>query len=192
MPYSALLPLNRAAHQGVVAAKSRRSMTSTAIISPLLPDHWPVVARIYEEGIATSDATFQTTVPTWEEWDKSHALECRLVAMVNEELAGWAAVSPVSSRCVYGGVAEVSVYVGKDFRGKGIGLLLLKGLIAESEKQGFWTLQAGIFPENTASIAVHNNCGFRIVGGRERIGQMHTGHWRDTILMERRSKVGGN
>ncbi len=160
-------------------------------IEPMQPADWPAVAAIYLEGIATGNATFQTNAPPWEEWDAGHRKDCRLVAK-NEsgELVGWAALTPISSRCVYAGVAEVSVYVAATGRGNGLGSKLLAALIAESELAGIWTLQAGIFPENAASLALHASCGFRQIGRRERIGQMN-GKWRDVLLLERRSeKVG--
>lgn len=154
-------------------------------------DDWPAVARIYGEGIATGDATFETEVPDRKGWDEGHLECCRLVAELEGEVVGWAALSPVSSRCVYAGVAEVSVYVGKGARGAGVGSRLLAALVEASEEEGVWTLQAGIFPENEASIALHERCGFRVVGVRDRIGEMH-GRWRDVVLMERRSpRVGG-
>ena len=156
---------------------------------PMRPDDWPEVRRIYEEGIATGDATFSTTAPSWEEWDKAH-LPHRLVVRSADGLSGWAALSPTSSRCVYAGVAEVSVYVAAAARGKGVGKALLQALAEMADADGIWTLQAGIFPENTASIAIHEQLGFRLVGRRERIGQMH-GRWRDTLLLERRSGVAG-
>ena len=152
----------------------------------LLPAHWDAVKKIYEEGIATGNATFQTGTPGWDDWDKAHSINPRLVAIENNEVLGWAAITPVSGRCVYAGVGEVSVYVGAGARGKGIGKQLLQTLIEESEKENFWTLQAGIFPENMASIAIHHACGFRTIGIREWIGQMK-GVWRDTVLLERRS-----
>ena len=153
-------------------------------------DRWDDVRRIYEEGLATGNATFQTSAPEWVEWDKGHIQKCRLIALDNEKIVGWAALSPVSDRCVYGGVAEVSVYVSSNARGKGIGKELLRNLIEHSESNKLWTLQAGIFPENTASLRIHEENGFRIIGTREKIGQMN-GVWRNTILLERRSnKVG--
>lgn len=148
------------------------------------------VQAIYREGIATGNATFETNAPEWEEWDKRHLRDCRLVARVEGQVIGWAALSPVSSRYVYSGVAEVSIYVTASVRGMGVGKALLRALIAESERVGIWTLQGSIFPENVASIVLHKACGFREVGYRERIGQMN-GVWRDTVLMERRSKVMG-
>ncbi len=156
-------------------------------IKPMLPQHWEAVKKIYEEGIATGNATFQTTAPSWKEWDESHVENSRLVAIEDDEISGWAGITAVSGRCVYAGVGEVSVYVSANARGKGIGKLLLQSLIDESEKNNFWTLQAGIFPENIASIKIHEACGFRIIGNREKIGKMNN-VWRDTLLLERRSK----
>ncbi|MEP7074981.1 MAG: N-acetyltransferase family protein [Acidobacteriota bacterium] len=155
------------------------------------PSDWPRIREIYLEGIATGNATFEQTAPEWKEWDAEHLNQPRLVARDAEGVIGWAAVSPVSGRCVYGGVAEVSVYVAESGRGKGLGNGLLKALIDASEANGIWTLQAGIFPENTASIELHLRNGFREVGRRTRIGKMN-GTWRDTVLLERRSKTVGN
>lgn len=152
--------------------------------------HWEEVKRIYLEGIATGHATFQVSAPEWEEWDSSHLASCRLVAVEDAIVLGWAALTPVSGRCVYAGVAEVSVYVAEKARGKGIGRKLLGALVTESEKHELWTLQAGIFPENEASIQLHIKSGFRMIGKRERIGKMN-GEWRDTALLERRSKLIG-
>jgi L-amino acid N-acyltransferase YncA len=160
-------------------------------IITMLPEHWDAVKRIYEEGIATGNATFQTTAPSWEEWNKDHLQHSRFVAVDNHEILGWAALTPVSGRCVYAGVAEVSVYVATAVRGKGVGKALLGSLINASEQSNLWTLQAGIFPENTASIKLHEANGFRVIGTREKIGKMH-GVWRDTVLLERRSSVVGN
>ena len=159
-------------------------------IGTLEPKHWPQVKSIYEEGIQTGNATFQQQAPEWENWNEDHLQHSRIVALDNDEVGGWAALSPVSERCVYAGVAEVSVYVAEKFRGKKIGTLLLKQLIAQSEINGIWTLQSGIFPENVASIKLHEANGFRIVGYREKVGQMN-GVWRDTTLLERRSKLIG-
>ncbi|MCA1060463.1 N-acetyltransferase family protein [Rossellomorea aquimaris] len=156
-------------------------------ISEMKKNDWNQVADIYLEGISTGNATFQKDVPSWEEWDGSHIKVSRIVARENDSILGWAALSPVSSRCVYSGVAEVSVYVSNQYNGKGIGSLLLNALIEISEQNGYWTLQSGIFPENVASIKLHEKHGFRIVGRREKIGKMD-GVWRDTVLMERRSK----
>jgi L-amino acid N-acyltransferase YncA len=153
-------------------------------------EDWGAVQAIYREGIATGNATFEADAPQWEVWDKSHLHNCRLVARAGDQVVGWAALSPVSSRCVYSGVAEVSIYVASSARGLGIGKALLRALIEESECAGIWTLQSGTFPENVASIALQKACGFREVGYRERLGQMG-GVWRDVILMERRSKVVG-
>jgi Sortase and related acyltransferases len=153
----------------------------------LQPNHWQVVKNIYEEGIKTGNATFQQTAPEWDEWNTSHINHSRIVALVDNEVAGWAALTPVSGRCVYAGVGEVSVYVTEKFRGQKIGNALLGELIKQSESNNIWTLQAGIFPENKSSIKIHETNGFRMVGYREKIGQMN-GVWRDTILMERRSK----
>ena len=150
--------------------------------------HYHAVKEIYEHGIATGNATFQTEAPSWEEWDKSHLNHCRLVALDdNERMMGWAALTPVSGRCVYAGVAEVSVYIHLNHRGKGIGKRLLEELISQSEEHNLWTLQAGIFPENNASLKLHEQFGFRKVGYREKIGKMKN-VWRDTVLLERRSK----
>jgi len=157
---------------------------------PLTPRDWPAVRDIYLDGIATGDATFETSAPDWEIWDEKHLPCCRLLAREGEEVVGCAALSPVSARAVYAGVAEVSVYVAARARGRGVGSLLLRALVAASEENGIWTLQAGIFPENRASIALHLREGFRVVGTRERIGCMD-GRWRDTVLMERRSAAVG-
>jgi L-amino acid N-acyltransferase YncA len=159
-------------------------------IKAMLPADWPLVKKIYEEGIATGNATFQTAAPGWEEWDTTHVKNARLVAVENKEVLGWAALTAVSGRCVYAGVAEVSVYVTAAARGKGVGKKLLQTLVEESEKNNFWTLQAGIFPENNSSIKIHDDCGFRMIGRREKIGKMN-GIWRDTLLLERRSTITG-
>jgi phosphinothricin acetyltransferase len=154
------------------------------------PEDWDGVAAIYREGIATAHATFEINVPAFEEWDRAHLRAARLIAHQNDSIVGWAALSPVSQRRVYLGVAEVSVYVASTARGSGVGRKLLAALIEESERNGIWTLQAGIFPENTASLALHQGAGFREIGRRERIGKMN-GVWRDTILLERRSRTVG-
>ncbi|MBF9236905.1 N-acetyltransferase [Hymenobacter sp. BT683] len=160
-------------------------------ILPLTHDHWPAVLAIYSQGIATGNATFATDLPTWETWDPGHLAHSRLVATnAAGQVLGWAALSPVSGRCVYGGVGEVSVYVAAEARGQGVGQQLLAALVAESEARGMWTLQAGIFPENAASVKLHEAQGFRVVGRREKIGQL-AGVWRDTLLLERRSPVVG-
>jgi L-amino acid N-acyltransferase YncA len=173
-------------------------------IVPMPPDLWPAVREIYREGIATGNATFETLVPDWEKWDSSHRKDCRLVAVdqINEDtgeflvplsaltVLGWAALSQVSARKVYAGVAEVSVYVSAAARGRGVGKALLEALVKESELIGIWTLQAGIFPENIASLALHKSCGFRQVGLRRRIGKLGD-KWRDVMLLERRSETVG-
>jgi phosphinothricin acetyltransferase len=151
---------------------------------------WPVVVEIYREGIATRLATFETGAPTWEVWDQAHLLRPRLLATVGQQVIAWSALSPVSKRAVYAGVAEVSLYVAVRSRGRGVGRTLLEALITASEETGIWTLQAGIFAINSASIALHRRCGFREVGTRERIGQLH-GVWHDVVLMERRSRTVG-
>ena len=156
----------------------------------MLSSHWDKVKEIYEEGIATGNATFETAAPSWEDWDANHVKVPRLVAIENEEIVGWAALTKVSGRCIYAGVGEVSVYVSGTQRGKGIGRRLLQALISESEKNNYWTLQAGIFPENKSSIKIHEDCGFRLIGVREKIGKMNN-VWRDTLLMEKRSKIAG-
>lgn len=158
-------------------------------IEPMTPDDWPAVARIYGEGIA-GHATFEAEVPTWEQWNAEHLAGSRLVARRDDELLGWAALSPVSDRCAYGGVAEVSVYVASKARETGMGRQLLGELIRSSETAGIWTLQAGIFPENAASIRMHTKAGFRVIGTREKLGQMN-GIWRDVTLLERRSTAVG-
>ena len=160
-------------------------------IRELLPNDWPSDRKIYAQGIATGQATLEISPPEWELWDQSHVANLRYVAVSDSgEVAGWAALTPVSGRCVYAGVAEVSIYIAEAFRGQKIGDLLLKHLIIESEGKGYWTLQAGIFPENPASIRLHENNGFRIIGYREKIGKMK-GAWRDVNLLERRSKTIG-
>jgi len=159
-------------------------------IIQMKPEHWPAVREIYREGIATGNATFATDLPDWEKWNSAHLQDCRLVACKRDQVLGWAALSPVSARRVYAGVAEVSVYVAAAARGRGVGKSLLKALIQESEAKGVWTLQAGIFPENSASIALHKSCGFRKVGVRRRIGKLRD-TWRDVLLLERRSTTIG-
>jgi L-amino acid N-acyltransferase YncA len=155
------------------------------LIRPLLPSDWPAVAAIFAEGIATGDATFETTVPAWEDWDARHLPEHRFVAEIDSEVAGWIAVVPYSSRTVYRGVGEESIYVAERARGLGIGGMLLSALIASARSGGLWTLQAGVFPENEGSLALHRAHGFREVGTRERIGELG-GVWRDVVLLELR------
>jgi L-amino acid N-acyltransferase YncA len=154
-------------------------------IRAMQPHDWPAVREIYEQGIATRQATFETAAPSWGEWDAGHFVDLRLVAEEDGEVIGWAALSPVSRRACYAGVAEDSVYVADGARGRGVGAALLDRLIAEADEAGFWTIQTSIFPENDASIALHTRCGFRVVGTRERIARLD-GTWRDTVLLERR------
>ncbi len=161
------------------------------IIDHMLPDDWKQVLEIYLEGMATGNATFQKEVPSWEEWNCGHLLPCRIVARSAEGIVGWAALSPVSSQAFYAGVAEVSIYINQGSKGKGVGSFLLASLVKASEQKGFWTLQSKVFPENTASLGLHNKFGFRQVGRLERIGQMN-GVWRDVLLLERRSTKVGN
>lgn len=155
---------------------------------------WEPVRRIYREGIATQNATFETSASDWDKWNAAHRTDCRLVAREKnakgDGILGWAALSSVSARRVYEGVAEVSIYVAAEARGKGIGKALLQQLVKCSESCGTWTLQAGIFPENAASVELHKACGFREVGRRERIGKLGD-QWRDVVFLERRSKVAG-
>jgi L-amino acid N-acyltransferase YncA len=159
-------------------------------IAALTAADWPWVRAIYLEGIATGNATFERAAPEWERWDAGHLAVCRLAARAEGVPLGWAALSRISVRAVYAGVAEVSVYVAAAARGRGVGGALLAALVEESERCDIWTLQAGIFPENAASLAIHRRAGFRVVGIRERMGCMD-GRWRDVVLMERRSqKVG--
>lgn len=159
-------------------------------LEAMAPGDWAEVRAIYLEGIATGDATFETEAPAWERWDASHRPGERFVAREGGAVLGWAALSSVSDRCVYGGVAEVSVYVAAAARGKGIGAALLRQLIDASEEAGVWTLQAGIFPENRGSLALHERLGFRQVGRRERLGKLKDS-WRDVLLLERRSVRAG-
>jgi len=155
-------------------------------IRAMRSDDWPAIRNIYSEGIASGNATFETETPEWAKWDQGHLRDCRLVAQDHQRILGWAALSPVSSRRVYLGVAEVSIYVAAAARGHGVGKMLLQWLVEQSEGCGIWTLQAGIFPENVPSIALHKSCGFREVGTRQKLGQ-RGGVWRDVLLLERRS-----
>jgi L-amino acid N-acyltransferase YncA len=154
----------------------------------LRPDDWPEVARIFEEGIATGNATFETEVPSWEDWDRGHLVGHRFAARDDGRVVGWIALAPVSARGCYAGVAEISVYVTAGARGRGVGSKLLATLVESAERGGLWTLQTSVFPENAASLALLRRFGFRVVGTRERIARLH-GVWRDTVLVERRSEV---
>jgi phosphinothricin acetyltransferase len=165
-------------------------MPLTFLIDPLLPSDWPQLRAIYLEGMATGQATFETEAPSWEEWDAAHRPDCRLAARQSGLMLGWAALSPVSRRRCYAGVAEVSVYVAGAHRALGVGKGLLEAVVAESERLGIWTLQGATFPENVSSLRLQAACGFRVVGNRERIARLH-GVWRSTVLTERRSPVVG-
>ena len=160
-------------------------------VRALAPSDWPAVARIYREGIESGNATFETQVPSWEAWDAARSPDCRLVAEAEGGVVGFAALSPVSRRCVYGGVREAMIYVAAASRGLGVGGRLLERLVAASEAGGVWTLQAGIFPENNASIRIFEKAGFEILGTHRRLGRFHDGRWRDVVFMERRSRVAG-
>lgn len=160
----------------------------TLVCGHMTPQDWDQVRAIYLEGISTGNATFEKSAPDWEKWDAGHLKSCRFVTRQGSDILGWAALSPVSGRCVYAGVAEVSVYVAERARGRKIGSILIEALAAASEREGIWTLQAGIFPENLPSIELHKRAGFRTVGTREKIGCMD-GRWRDVVLMERRSAI---
>ncbi len=165
-------------------------MNPEGYIDKMAPQDWEIVRTIYLEGLETRNASFEAEIPSWEEWDKKHHQECRLVYRVGDQVYGFAALSPTSSRWVYRGVAEVSIYIKEGRREKGIGHLLLEALIKCSEEKGIWTLQGGIFPENISSLKLHEKHGFRLVGRREKVGK-HFGAWRDTVIMERRSKKTG-
>lgn len=161
--------------------------TVTMEIRPITKDNFSEVVDIYKQGLATNIATFQNDLPQWEDWNKGHLDFCRISIYENNKMLGWTALTPVSSRCVYAGVAEVSVYIAQKERGKGIGKILLNELIKQSEANGIWMLQSGIFSENQSSIKLHEKCGFRMVGYREKIGKKN-GIWKDNVLMEHRSK----
>jgi L-amino acid N-acyltransferase YncA len=169
-------------------AGSARTYAAGARIEALRPDDWPAVRAIYEAGIATGNATFETAAPAWDAWDAAHLPDHRLVARDRDRVVGWAALAPVSDRCAYAGVAEDSVYVAAEARGRGVGRQLLEALLSSAERAGIWTVQTGIFPENGPSVRLHEACGFRLVGVRERIGRLN-GRWRDVLLLERRSPV---
>jgi L-amino acid N-acyltransferase YncA len=171
-------------------AVPRESTRSEVSVDAMAPADWPNVSAIYLEGIATGNATFDTLAPTWDEWDRAHLPFCRLVARQGRTISGWAALQRVSQRSAYAGVAELSVYVASWARGKGVGAALMQTAIAESERCGIWTLQGSIFAENVASLRLVESADFRQVGYREKIGK-HRNVWRDTILVERRSKVVG-
>ena len=158
-------------------------------IEPMTPGDWPEVRTIYEEGIATGQGTFETAAPSWEQWNEARCPHSRLVAR-EARVIGWAALTPVSSRACYKGVAEVGLYVAASWRGRGVGRALMEAVIESAEANGVWTLQAATFPENTASLALQRRCGFREIGFRERIARHH-GVWRNTIVLERRSGIVG-
>jgi L-amino acid N-acyltransferase YncA len=157
-------------------------------IAPLDARHWEAVRAVFQDGIEAGFATFELSPPDWPGWDAAHRPDCRLVALDGETVIGWAALSPVSARAAYAGVAEVSIYVARDHRGCGVGRLLFDALIAASEAAGIWTLQAVVFPQNAASLMLHERVGFRVVGRRERIARLR-GTWQDTLLLERRSSI---
>ena len=166
------------------------AVLSHMTIEPMEPADWPAVLRIYADGIATGNATFETHAPEWEAWDRNHLPVCRLVARLNGVVVAWAALSPVSARACYAGVAEHSIYVDEAHRSLGIGKALLSEFVKRTEAAGFWTIQSSIFPENQASIAIHLACGFRVLGRRQRVAMLN-GVWRDTVIVERRSTVVG-
>lgn len=174
----------------VLGAPTRPCTIMPITIETMTAGDWPRVRAIYLEGIAAGQATFEVEAPSWEEWNAAHHPFGRLIARCDGEVVGWAALSPVSPRQCYAGVAEVSVYVGAQYQGQGIGQQLLQAVINESERHGIWTLQGATFPENEASLRLQRRCGFRIIGRRERIARHH-GNWRDTILTERRSATCG-
>jgi len=155
-------------------------------LDAMRPDDWPAVRAIYEAGIATANATFDTAAPGWPAWDAAHLAEHRLVARLDGRVLGWVALAPVSDRRCYAGVAEDSIYVAPEAQGRGVGRALLAAVVASAERGGIWTVQTGIFPENQASVRLHPASGFRVVGVRERLGRLH-GRWRDVLLLERRS-----
>lgn len=158
----------------------------STVIRTMVSSDWPRVRTIYAAGIASGNATFETEPPRWQVWDEGHLADLRFVAVEGTEVIGWAAATPVSDRCCYSGVVENSVYVDPGYQGRGVGRLLLSALVTASEEAGNWTVQTGIFPENAASLALHESCGFKVVGRRERLGQLD-GRWRDVMLLERRS-----
>lgn len=159
------------------------------VIDLMKASDWSQVSEIYQQGIDTKIATFQSEAPSWVAWDDGHIKTCRLVARAGDTILGWAALSPVSSRCVYAGVAEVSIYIGNQYQGQQVGSKLLRRLIEVSESNGYWTLQSGVIKENASSLNLHKKCDFREVGYREKLGMMDTGKWHDVVLLERRSKI---
>ncbi|WP_108867478.1 GNAT family N-acetyltransferase [Aquimarina aquimarini] len=163
-------------------------MNNSIKIKKITKQDWPSISAIYQEGIDTGIATFETKVPTWKNWNISHIKPCRFKAIIDNCIAGWIALSPASKRKVYQGVAEISIYITSEYRGLGIGRLLLSSAIEESENVGIWTLQAGIFSQNKASISLHTSLGFRIIGYREKIAQLN-GIWYDNTILERRSNI---
>jgi len=165
-------------------------MDNNVRIEPMRPEHGAAVLAIYEAGIATGNASFETQTPDWPTWDSKHLPDHRFVALENNTVRGWIAASPTSDRCVYAGVVEESIYIEPLARGRGIGVRLMETLIASTEAAGIWTLQSGVFPENEASLKLHTRCGFRVVGVRERLGQ-YDGRWRDVLFLERRSTATG-
>lgn len=168
-----------------------RPASARVTFRPLVPADWPEVAEIYRQGIESGDATFETEVPTWDAWNAGRSPDCRIVAEMGGRTVGFAALSPLSGRCVYDGVREVTIYIAEPAQGRGVGSALLRELVADTEASGIWTLEAGIFPENGPSIRIFERCGFRILGTHERLGRFHDGRWRDVVLMERRSRVAG-
>jgi phosphinothricin acetyltransferase len=184
------LPYRRPRAWEKAGSYSRGAIGMNFLVDDLRPSDWEQVRSIYLEGIASGNATFETQAPTWEKWDAAHLPFARLVARGAEVVLGWSALSPVSDRCCYAGVAEASLYVGARHRSQGVGAALLQVTIEQAERNGVWTLQAGIFPENLPSLALVRKFGFREVGRRERLGKMH-GVWRDVIMFERRSSVVG-
>jgi L-amino acid N-acyltransferase YncA len=161
------------------------AVATDLVVRPFRDEDWPAVRAIYADGIATGDATFETEVPAFERWAAAHPPEYRFVATRHGEVVGWVAATHVSDRCAYAGVLEHSVYVDARRRGQGIGRILLETLIAHADAGGIWTIQSGIFPENASSVELHRRCGLRVVGTRERLGELN-GTWRDVLLMERR------
>jgi L-amino acid N-acyltransferase YncA len=170
-------------------ARASLSATSEVTVRNMRESDWPIIQSIYEAGIATGNATFETQSPAWVGWDANHRRELRFAAVLDERVVGWTAAANVSDRCCYAGVIEDSVYVDPTYQGLGIGTLLLARLIDAATAVGVWTIQAGIFPENAASIALHTSSGFRVVGRREYLGQLN-GVWRDVLLLERRASHG--